>query len=212
MKSLLIKAAIFVALVTAAAIAFDTLQGLRRENERLRDNQDILLTDGAGLRAECHKYKVRDSLSAAEARALRLTLDEYKKYRSGDAELIKDLRSAKADLEKSVSAQARTITGLRLALADTAVTDTSGLVHVAKAFRYHSEWTDVEGAVAPDLSIIDINICNREELRVIETVSYKRFLGFLWKTGKVKSRQVNVVSLNPATEITACEYVVIEDK
>ena len=50
----------------------------------------------------------------------------------------------------------------------------------------------------------------RDSLIIVESVKYKRFLGFLWKTNKVKNRQIDVVSKNPHTKIVGTELVVIE--
>ena len=59
---------------------------------------------------------------------------------------------------------------------------------------------------------MELQISNRESLKIVETVKYKRFLGFLWKTNKVKSRQVDVVSQNPATSIVNVDYISISGK
>jgi hypothetical protein len=45
---------------------------------------------------------------------------------------------------------------------------------------------------------------------IVETVQYKRFWGFLWKTKKIKNREIDVVSKNPATKILGVEFVTIE--
>lgn len=52
---------------------------------------------------------------------------------------------------------------------------------------------------------------NRDSLLVAETVKYKRFLGFLWKTSKVKDRKVDVVSKNPHTKILGVEFTTIRE-
>jgi hypothetical protein len=55
----------------------------------------------------------------------------------------------------------------------------------------------------------DVRVYNR--LVITETVKYKRFLGFLWKTKKVKSREYDVVSDNPYTSIDGFEVVRISN-
>ena len=47
----------------------------------------------------------------------------------------------------------------------------------------------------------------RDSLLVVETVQRKRFLGFLWKTKRVKSREIDVVSKNPYTDIVGVESI-----
>ena len=54
-------------------------------------------------------------------------------------------------------------------------------------------------------------LSTRSSLKIVETVKYKRFLGFLWKTNKVKSRKVDVVSLNPNETIEDIDFVIIEE-
>ena len=78
-----------------------------------------------------------------------------------------------------------------------------------KSFDYTSKWVDVDGLLDGDS--LKLNIRNREELTIVESVEYKRFLGFLWKTSKVKRRDVDVVSKNPHTEIVDVDYVSIVD-
>ena len=75
---------------------------------------------------------------------------------------------------------------------------------------YLSKWTEARGYIDLQKDTIKIHIKNKESLRVVESVVYKRFLGFLWKTDKIKERQVSVTSLNPNTEIKDCEYIFIK--
>jgi hypothetical protein len=53
---------------------------------------------------------------------------------------------------------------------------------------------------------------SKDSLIIVSTVQYKRFLNFLWKTNKVKNREVDIVSKNPHTKITGFEYIEIEKK
>ena len=85
-------------------------------------------------------------------------------------------------------------------------------VDTLKCFNYKSKWTDVVGCVDLKRDTVELQISNRESLKIVETVKYKRFLGFLWKTNKVKSRQVDVVSQNPATSIVNVDYISISGK
>ena len=54
------------------------------------------------------------------------------------------------------------------------------------------------------------SIVNRDSILVAATVQYKRFLGFLWKTKKIKNREIDVISRNPHTKIMGVEYIEIE--
>lgn len=211
MKEIIIKISIIAVAVLSLVIAFHRISVLKEENARLKSNQEILLTENQVIMAESQKYKVSDSLSAARVSQLELTLKEYKKYRSEDLELIERLKAGKSDLQRIISSQSETINTLSAKLNDSIRIDTiTNITDTLKCFNYKSKWTDINGCISLRYDSIDIQIKNRESLKIVETVSYKRFLGFLWKTSKVKSRQVDIVSENPNTEITNCEYISIK--
>lgn len=211
MKEIIIKISIIAVAVLLLVIAFHRISILKEENARLKSNQEILLTENQVIMAESQKYKVSDSLSAARVSQLKFTLKEYKKYRSEDLELIEQLKAGKSDLQRIISSQSETINTLSAKLNDSIRIDTiTNITDTLKCFNYKSKWTDINGCISLRHDSIDIQIKNRESLKIVETVSYKRFLGFLWKTSKVKSRQVDIVSENPNTEITNCEYISIK--
>lgn len=209
MKKALLRITI-VALVLISAIgAINSIQSLKKENNRLKSNQDILLTEKESVMAQSQLYKVSDSLNAAKVTELQLSLSEYKKYRKEDLKLIKQLKVNKSDLQKVVSSQHETIFALTSQLKDSIKNDAvTGAVDTLKCFDYRSIWIDVAGCINRDT--IELQIANRESLKIVETVKYKRFLGFLWKTNKVKSRHVDIVSENPYTTITSIEAINIE--
>lgn len=211
MKEIIIKISIIAVAVLLLVIAFHRISILKEENARLKSNQEILLTENQVIMVESQKYKVSDSLSAAKVSQLELTLKEYKKYRSEDLEFIEQLKAGKSDLQRIISSQSETINILSAKLNDSIRIDTiTNITDTLKCFNYKSKWTDINGCISLRHDSIDIQIKNRESLKIVETVSYKRFLGFLWKTSKVKSRQVDIVSENPNTEITNCEYISIK--
>lgn len=197
-------------LIVVIALLLMAIGGLREENARLKNNQDVLLAENRTITAESQRYKVCDSLNAIRASRLELTLKEYKNYRSDDLRLIKQLKTKRANLEKIITSKSETIMALSVPLIDSVKVDTvSGNDSLIKCFSYTSEWTDIKGCADLEKDTVSLQINNRESLKVVESVTYKRFLGFLWKTSKVKSRQVDVVSENPNTKITNCEYVSI---
>lgn len=211
MKKIIIKIAIIAVAILALVLAFHKIHKLKEENARLKSNQEILLTENQVIMAESQKYKVSDGLSAARVSQLELTLKEYKKYRSEDLELIEQLKAGKSDLQRIISSQSETINILSAKLNDSIRIDTiTNITDTLKYFNYKSKWTDINGCISLRHDNIDIQIKNRESLKIVETVSYKRFLGFLWKTSKVKSRHADIVSENPNTEITNCEYISIK--
>lgn len=211
MKKLIIKIAIIAAVLLVIIGTFHKISSLKEENARLKSNQEILLTENQIIMAESQKYRVSDSLSAIRVSELEFTLKEYKHYRSEDLKLIKQLKAGKSDLQKIITSQSETINTLSAKLNDSIRVDTTtNLVDTLKCFDYKSKWTDVKGCIDLKKDTVNLQINNREALKVVETVTHKRFLGFLWKTNKVKSRQVDIVSENPNTEIMNCEYISIE--
>ena len=177
---------------------------LSSANSRLRENQNALLAERELVMLESCRYRTSDSLNAVKVSELRLTLAEYKRHRAQDLAEIKKLKVKQGELEKVINTQASTVQELtaRLAATVTPAGDT------LRCFDYKSKWTDVSGCVSDDT--VNLSVINRDALRIVETVQHKRFLGFLWKTKKVKSRQVDVVSSNPATVIVNVDVVNIE--
>lgn len=200
-----ILSAIIILIISVAT--FSKIKVLKEENARLKANQEILLTENKAIMSDNRKYVVSDSLNAVRTSQLELTLKEYKKYKSKDLELIKQLKSRKSDLQRVINSQSETISNLSAKLKDSIPADSADTL---KCFNYKSKWIDVDGCISLNCDSINLQIKNRESLRVIEMVVRKRFLGFLWKTNKVKSKHVNVLSENPNTKIVNCEYISIK--
>lgn len=197
---------LFAALIVLLVISYFLIDKLKYEKERLEMNQELLFQEQNDI---LDTYRTDDSLNAAKIGQLRLTLEEYKRYRENDLKLIATLRMKKRDLERVVSVQSQTIMRLQSSLYDSIIYDTIGIpIDTTKCFDYHSRWFNASGCIAED--IIDLTVHSEERLKIVETVVHKRFLGFLWRTKKVKSRQVDVVSENPLTVITGVEYIAIE--
>lgn len=192
------------------AFSFCRIRDLKSENIRLNTNQSQLLSQSAQIIDENNNYKVADSLNAIRTNELLLTISEYERYRQLDAELIAQLTSRNSNLEKVISSQTATINELSLKLVDSIVFDT--ITHIAdtlKCFTYKSKWTDVTGCLNLNKDSVDIQLQNRESIKVIETIKYKRFLNFLWKTNRIESKQIDVISENPNTIIIKSEAISI---
>ena len=211
MKKIIIKIAIIASVILALALVFHKIHKLKEENIRLLGNQEILLTEKQSVMAKSQTYKVSDSLNAAKVSELQFTLKEYKKYRAQDLQLIEQLKVKKSDLQKVINSQMQTINSLSARLNDSVKIDTiTNIIDTLKCFDYKSKWTDVSGCIDLKHNSVSLQIKNRESLKIVETVVYKRFLGFLWKINKIKNRQVDVVSENPNTIITNLDYVNIK--
>ena len=202
-RKLLIAVACIVA--TAIAIIFSTsrINRLTYERDRYRANTESLLAD-------VKTYRVRDSLSAARVESLELTIKEYERFRADDAELIRELKARNRDLAAVNKTQSETIIDLQATPRDTVVLVRDSIVTPAIAVHCGDAWFDFDGLLTKDQ--FTGTLTNRDSLLLAETVKYKRFLGFLWKTRRVQDRRLDVVSRNPHTTILGMEHIVIERK
>lgn len=159
------------------------------------------------LHGETDGYRFRDSLSGARIQALELTAKEFERFRAEDAATIRELKKRNRDLQALTKAQARTIAEFSAPVRDTIVfRDTIQVSGVA--VHAGDKWYDFDGVLAG--GEFTGRLETRDNLLVAETVQYRRFLGFLWKTRHVKDRQVDVVSENPHTKIEKVDFVFIE--
>ena len=181
MKKIIIKIVIVAVAILVLALVFYKIHKLKEENTRLLSNQEILLTQKQTTMAESQAYRVSDSLNAAKVSELQFTLKEYKKYRAQDLQLIEQLNVKKSDLQKVIDSQMETINSLSAKLNDSIRIDTvTNIADTLKCFDYKSKWTDVSGCIDLKHDSINLQIKNRESLKIVETVVYKRLLGFLW--------------------------------
>lgn len=205
MKKYLIIAAI--ALAVAAVVTIwvqrSRINQLTGERDKYRTNTETLLQDVS-------RYQTKDSLNAAKVGVLELKLSEFEKYRASDAELIKTLQTKNRDLERVTTTQMETINELRATVRDSVVYLPGDTVTtVLRCVDIVEPYFELHGCATPDGQFTGTHI-NRDSLLIVETVQYKRWLGFLWKTKKIKNRQIDVVSKNPATKILGVEFVTIE--
>lgn len=191
-----------VAAVATIWVQRTKIEKLTDERNRYRGNTETLLQD-------VETYKTKDSLNAAKVRNLELKLSEYKKYRADDAALIKSLQTKNRDLQRVTTAQMETLNELRANVRDSIVYLPGDTVtNVLRCIEYSDKWVDFDGCIINNT--FSGKIITRDSLLIAETVQYKRFLGFLWKTKKIKNREIDVVSKNPATKILGVEFVTIE--
>jgi len=178
------------------------IKRLTEERDRYRSNTEILLQD-------VKTYQTKDSLNAIKVGNLELSLAEYKKYRADDLALIKTLQTKNRDLERVTTTQMETINELRATVRDSVVYLPGDTVTtVVRCIEYSDKWVDFDGCIINNT--FSGKIITRDSLLITETVQYKRWLGFLWKTKKIKNREIDVVSKNPATKILGVEFVTIE--
>lgn len=204
MKKYLIIAAI--ALAVAAVVTIwvqrSRINQLTGERDKYRTNTETLLQDVS-------RYQTKDSLNAAKVGVLELKLSEFEKYRASDAELIKTLQTKNRELERVTTTQMETINELRATVRDSVVYLPGDTVTtVVRCIEYSDKWVDFDGCIKNNT--FSGKIITRDSLLITETVQYKRWLGFLWKTKKIKNREIDVISRNPHTKIMGVEYIEIE--
>ena len=202
MKKYIILAAII--MVVAAAFWFQQkrINNLTVERDKYRSNTETLLQD-------VQTYQTKDSLNAAKVGNLELKLSEYKKYRADDAALIKSLQTKNRDLQRVTTAQMETINELRANVRDSIVYLPGDTVTtVLRCIEYSDKWVDFDGCIINNT--FSGKIITRDSLLITESVQYKRWLGFLWKTKRIKNREFDIVSKNPNSKITGFEVITIE--
>lgn len=168
---------------------------------RIKENMEVLLESNNDLILKARHYQIQDSLNVAQISSLELTVKELKTYREKDAKLIKDLKIRNKDLEALVNAKLETRDTILVAVHDT--------IPGVATFNYTSTWTDLSGTIDMVKDTMQVSITNREDLEIVESVTRKRFLGFLWYCKKLESRKVDVVSHNPNTTIKNVSYTKI---
>ena len=188
-------------LAVCVALQHKRIQSLIDVRDRYKNNTETLMGD-------VERYKIQDSINVARVQSLELTLDEFKRYRAEDAAIIKQLRNKSRDLQSVVTTQSQTILELQSVPKDTVIIRDSVKIK-AKMLHCGDEWYDFDGLLTENE--FTGNVITRDSLLLAETVKYKRFLGFLWKTNKVQNRMMDVISKNPHVVIQDVELITIEE-
>ena len=188
-------------LIGIIGLQFSQIFSQQKTITRIKSDMGLLLESNNDLILKANHYKILDSLNVAQIKSLELTIKEFKTYREEDAKLIKSLKVRNKDLEALVSTKLETRDTILVAIHDTI----PGIAN----FNYTSTWTDLSGTIDMQQNTMQVNIANREDLDIIESVTRKRFLGFLWYCKKLESRKVDVVSRNPNTTIKNVSYTKI---
>lgn len=193
--------------LVAGVITTVAIIGVAELRTRLYTSQQTV----QALMVDVERYRTSDSLNAAKASVLSLRLSEMERYRAADMKLIESLKVKKKELEQVTSVQLQTIAALKGQVRDSVVIvhNTVSLVDSVQVLDVSDEWIDLHGVIYQDGSF-DGTLEVRDSLLVVETVQRARFLGFLWRTKRVKSREVDVVSKSPYTAIMGVESTIIE--
>lgn len=155
------------------------------------------------------RYRTSDSLNAAKVGVLSLKLDELEELRARDIKTIETLKVDKRGLEQVITIQMQTKANLKGLTQDSIVYVDRIIQDTLQTLNVSDEWIDLHGEMYDDGSFSG-TLEVRDSVIIVESVQYKRFLGFLWKTKRVKHRAVDVVNKCPYTQIVGLESIVIE--
>lgn len=206
------KKYVIVTIVLLAIAAACTISRQQELINKIKEEREVYRMNTESLMKDVTSYKASDSLNAAKVGALKLTLDEYKKYRADDAAVINSLKVKHRDLQSATTASLVTsgqITGI---IHDSIyIPPDCTVVKTIRCVDIADKWFSLKGC-ENEKGKFEGEYISRDSLIIVATVQYKRFLNFLWKTNKVKNREVDIVSKNPHTKITGFEYIEIEKK
>lgn len=195
-----ILAILFICMGICIFIMSKRISGLKNEQYKYKSNEFALLEQTKG-------YKTKDSLNAASVYELQMSLVAYKKYHSDDMSKIKNLEIQNRKLENIITVNGKVKIPIDIPVKDSIIYVNNVIRDTVKTIKASTEWYNIDGIV--DKSFKG-RIGFKEKLGITISVRYKRFLGFLWYTSKVKDKKCDVVNFNPYGEVTKIEYVTIK--
>lgn len=210
MKTIILKVLVVFIFVLTLVVSIKTISSLKKENARLADNIEVLISSSDAMYIENSAYKVADSLNAIKINDLEFTVKELRVYKADSYKVIEQLKVEKQGLKTIIETSTATTSNIKIPLVDSVFTKASDEA-IAKVFSYKSKYTDVSGCVQQDS--VELDIVNREDLTAVEHVTKKKFIGLklpIWLFG-FKDRQLDIVSLNPNTTIIGVEYINIKE-
>ena len=183
MKKYLIVALVALSVITAFGFLIHQNKKLRRERDAYHNNTEVLLS-------EVERYQTKSGEQAVRVGELQLRV---------------------AELEQLTKIQQQTIYKLQGKARDTVfveVTPDRAAEVPARCAEHHDEWLDFSCCIFPDNSY-KADVISRDRITYVERVKYARFLGFLWRTKRVKSRDQSIINHNPHAEIIDAEFITI---
>lgn len=199
MKQIIYFAGISIILIIIIFLQFGRINTLKSDRDLYRQNMNSALT-------ECVTWKTKDSISVAKNNTLTLRIVELEKYRKSDLKTIESLKKKNEDLDNLIKNTSNTEIKVVTEVRDSIVYVDSSYNSI-RVFNWADNWAKVSGEIYKDE--VAINISNKDSLYISAVTVYKRFLGFLWKTKKIKEQNVYAVSKNPHTTIENIEYYVV---
>lgn len=171
----------------------------KEERQRLEVNQATLLT---GI----HRYKTADSLNAVKIQSLELTKQEFKEYETELLDSLKKLNIKIKRLESYMQVSTETKIEFKTVLKDSLIyLPGKDSIISLKCMEYINPWIDFRGCYESDTFNAKIEI--PVNLDIIAHRVPKQFLFF--KFG-VKSVDIDIISLNPYTEIAYAKSITLK--
>lgn len=199
-KLIIAYIAIVISLLIAIVIQRKSNEKIRLERDKYRSNTEFLLS-------ETKHYKTIDSLNAVKVNVLELKLSEFERFRKKDYETINKLQIEKRELQSVAKAQTENINNLKGTIRDSIVYVDRVIIDTLKRIDIVQPYFELHGIIKGN-EFVGKSI-TRDSLYIVSTIEFKRFLGFLWRTKKIKNREIDVVSMNENTKILGFEFVEI---
>lgn len=175
--------------------------------KRLREAENGLKRDISVLIEGKETYKVRDSLNAARIGVLELTEKDLKKRIREDEKLISELKGRNKELQGIAEASLSTGDSIIVSVRDTIIRRDTAYVEIP-CIDVTEMWYEMHGCIDKGLFIGYYQA--KDSIILIESVQRARFLGFLWKTKRIKNRDFSIISKNPHTKIEGFEVIRIK--
>ncbi len=180
-----LKISLLVAVPLALVLAFRECSALKRDNERLEKNQNILLHNGEVEIGRTPSGKPRASVSAITLKASELKQQPDSLL----AKTMKELKVKNSRVMAASSAPSSTEVDVVAAIA----TDSTS----PKSVQWSDPWISLRGTIEGDT--LRAHIESRDTLQMIVHRVPKRFLFFRFGT---KAVRMEVVSQNPHTTLS----------
>lgn len=171
----------------------------------IKADRDTYKANTVTLLDSVEVFKTKSGLNASRVGTLNLRISEFEKLRAEDAAVIKDLRIKNRTLDQFNSVQTKTIRELKGSVRDSIIYRDKLITDTLRCININYEYLYLDGCI--DRGEFKGNIEIKDHLHIIITTKYKRFLGFMWRTKKVKDSRVDVISKNPNTIITGVEVI-----
>ena len=190
------KTAITVAIVASVAtiVCGLIIAHLCNENQRLKRNQHVLLSD-------VELYKTRAGESAASIEVLQLTLNEFREHRAEDAQRIKELGIKLRRAESYALSVTQSDYGATLPLRDTIIVRDT-IRDTVRIFEGGDKWSTIRGIIDADsvkYSLHSVDTLYQVVHRVPRKFWFIRF--------GTKAIRQEIVSSNPNTQLVYSEYI-----